>query len=131
MKQITLNIIYDLYHDPFVIKPVFWYRNIKTIIMTINIQFVNLDYSDSLAEFTTKKLNKLLEKYEWLISADVFFKEEGTNPDKGKICNIKLGVPGPDVFATSDEKNFEMAVKETISDLQIQLKKKKHTFKTY
>lgn len=131
MKQITLNIIYDLYHDPFVFKPVFWFRNIKTIIMTINIQFVNLDYSDSLAEFTTKKLNKLLEKYEWLISADVFFKEEGTNPDKGKICNIKLGVPGPDVFATSDEKNFEMAVKETISDLQIQLKKKKQTFKTY
>lgn len=131
MKLIILTIIYDLCHGRFVIKLVFWYRNIKTIIMTINIQFVNLDYSDSLAEFTTKKLNKLVEKYDWLISADVFFKEEGTNPDKGKICNIKLGVPGPDVFATSDEKNFEMAVKESISDLQIQLKKKKQAFKAY
>lgn len=99
--------------------------------MTINIQFVNLDYSDSLAEHTRIRLNKLAEKYEWLINADVFFKEEGTNPEKGKICNIKLSMPGPQLFATSDEKNYEMAVKETISDLEIQLKKRKETFKTY
>lgn len=96
--------------------------------MTVNIQFVNLDHSDSLAEFTKEKLNKMAEKYDWLINADVFFKEEGTNPEKGKICNIKLSLPGPQIFATSDEKNFEMSVKETVSDLEIQLKKRKQTF---
>ncbi|MCK0114689.1 HPF/RaiA family ribosome-associated protein [Gelidibacter sp. F63206] len=96
--------------------------------MTINIQFVNLDHSDSLAEHTTERLKKMAEKYDWLINADVFFKEEGTNPEKGKICNIKLSLPGNHIFATSDEKNFEMAVKETISDLVIQLKKRKQTF---
>ena len=99
--------------------------------MTINIQFVNLDHSDSLAEHTTKRLNKMAEKYDWLINADVFFKEEGTNPEKGKICNIKLSLPGPQIFATSDEKNFEMAVKETINDLEIQLKKRKQVFMTH
>ncbi len=99
--------------------------------MTINIQFINLDHSDSIAEFTTERLKKLAEKYEWLISADVFFKEEGTNPEKGKICNIKLSLPGPQIFATSDEKNYEMSVKETISDLEIQLKKRKQTFMTH
>src|SRR5690606_560892 len=96
--------------------------------MTINIQFVNLDYSVSLAEHTTKKLNKMAEKYDWLINADVFFKEEGTNPEKGKICNIKLSIPGPQILATSDEKNFEIAVKETNNDVVIQLKKRKQTF---
>lgn len=99
--------------------------------MTINIQFINLDHSDSLAEFTKERLNKMAEKYDWLISADVFFKEEGTNPEKGKICNIKLSLPGPQIFATSDEKNYEMSVKETISDLEIQLKKRKQTFMTH
>ncbi|MBA6154708.1 ribosome hibernation-promoting factor, HPF/YfiA family [Gelidibacter maritimus] len=99
--------------------------------MTINIQFVNLDFSDSLAEHTTKRLNKMAEKYDWLINADVFFKEEGTNPEKGKICNIKLSLPGPQIFATSDEKNFEMSVKETINDLEIQLKKRKQAFMTH
>ncbi|WP_299390521.1 ribosome-associated translation inhibitor RaiA [uncultured Gelidibacter sp.] len=99
--------------------------------MTINIQFVNLDYSDSLAEHTTERLKKMAEKYDWLISADVFFKEEGNEPEKGKICNIKLSAPGPQIFATSEEKNYEMAVKETINDLEIQLKKRKQTFKTF
>ena len=99
--------------------------------MTINIQFVNLDYSDSLAAHTTEKLNKMAEKYDWLINADVFFKEEGNEPEKGKICNIKLSAPGPQIFAMSDEKNYEMAVKETISDLEIQLKKRKQTYKTH
>jgi ribosomal subunit interface protein len=99
--------------------------------MTINIQFVNLDHSNSLAEHTTERLNKMAEKYDWLINADVFFKEEGNEPEKGKICNIKLSLPGPQIFATSDEKNYEMAVKETIKDLEIQLKKRKETYKTY
>ena len=99
--------------------------------MTVNIQFINLDHSDSLAAFTKEKLNKLAEKYDWLISADVFFKEEGTNPEKGKICNIKLNIPGTQIFATSDEKNYELSVKETIRDLEIQLKKKKQTFMSH
>lgn len=98
--------------------------------MTINIQFVNLDYSDSLAEHTTEKLKKLADKYEWVISADVFFKEEAHAPGKDKICNIKLNLAGSQIFATSDEKNYEMAVKETISDLEVQLKKHKDLFKT-
>ena len=58
--------------------------------MTINIQFVNLDHSPTLAAHTEEKLKKLAEKYEWLINADVFFKEEGNEPEKGKICNIQL-----------------------------------------
>lgn len=99
--------------------------------MTINFQFVNLDYSDSLAAHTTERLKKLADKYEWLISADVFFKEEANAPEKNKICNIKLSLPGPQIFATSQEKNYEMAVKETINDLEIQLKKRKETYKTH
>lgn len=99
--------------------------------MTINIQFVNLDYSDAIAEHATTKLKKLADKYEWLINADVFFKEEANVPEKSKICNIKLSLPGPQIFATSQEKNYEAALKETINDLDIQLKKRKQTFKTY
>lgn len=99
--------------------------------MTINIQFVNLDHSDSLAKHTTERLNKLAERYDWLIGADVFFKEETNDPEKDKICNIKLSLPGPHVFATSNEKNYEMAVKETISDLEVQLKKRKEINKMH
>lgn len=99
--------------------------------MNIIIQYVNMDSSESLSNYTKEKLQKLAKRYDWLISCDVFFKQDKNLKEKGKICNMELSLPGPKIFATSTEKNFEAAVKETISDLDIQLKKRKNTFSTH
>ncbi len=99
--------------------------------MNIIIQYVNMDSSESLSKYTTEKLEKLAKKYDWLISCDVFFKQDNNQKEQGKICNMELSLPGPRIFATSTEKNFEAAVKETINDLDIQLKKRKHTFSAH
>ncbi len=92
--------------------------------MTIDFQFVKIPASDALKEYTTKKLKKLAAKYNWVIHTEVFFKIENDALGE-KICEMELSLPGPKIFASSKEKNFEMAVKETISDLQKQLKKRK------
>lgn len=44
---------------------------------------------------------------------------------------MELSLPGPRIFATSNERNFEVGVRETISDLERQLKKRKEVYKTY
>jgi len=92
--------------------------------MTISIQFVKMPVSDALSQYTTEKLQKIAKRYSWLINADVYFKLEGDHTGK-KICDIELSLPGPKIFASSKEDNFEMAVKETIADLDKQLKKRK------
>ncbi|SDH28193.1 ribosome hibernation-promoting factor, HPF/YfiA family [Winogradskyella thalassocola] len=99
--------------------------------MTVNFQYVNIDVSDSLSELTEEKLEKLANKFEFLISAQVYFKHDEKDHDAGKICNIELSLPGPRIFATSNEKNYEMAMNETISDLTRQLKKRKEVYKTH
>ena len=99
--------------------------------MTVSIRYVNMDSSESLSAYTKDKLAKLAKKYEWLINCDVSFKIENKDNLLGHICNMELSLPGPRIFATSNEKNYEMAVKETINDLEIQLKKRKHTFNTH
>ena len=99
--------------------------------MTVNFQYVDIDASEWLSEHATEKLNNLANKYEFLISADVFFKEDKNEPVDSKICNIKLSLPGPQIFASSNQKNYEMAVKKTISDLEVQLKKRKEIYKTH
>ena len=81
--------------------------------------------------YVTKKLKKLNKKYEWLIKAEVHFEVEHKEKEKGKICKIELSAPGPRLFASSNEDNYEDAVKNTIKDLEIQLKKRKEVFKTY
>ncbi len=96
--------------------------------MTINIQYVKMSTSEAMSSYITKKLKKLEDHYSWLIRADVFLKLENDSSEKGNICDIELSLPGAKVFATSNEKNYETAVKNTISDLDVQLKKRKANF---
>ena len=99
--------------------------------MTVNIQYVGVDVSETLSAFTNEKLEKLFNRYEFLISASVHFKKDEKDHIEGKICNIELSLPGPRIFATSNERNFEVSVRETISDLDRQLKKRKKVYKTH
>ena len=99
--------------------------------MTINIQYVQMPTSESMSAIVTSKLEKLANKYDWIIKADVFFKFENDPSGRGKICEIQLSVPGPRIFAKSDQDNFEKAAATTIKELENQLKKRKETFRKY
>lgn len=103
----------------------------KNLDMKINIQFVNMQTSESLETYTTKKLKILNKKYDMLINAEVFFKKDNDPKGNGRICEIELSLFGPRLYASSNEKNYEMAVKNTISDLEKQLKKRKGILKPY
>ena len=96
--------------------------------MTINIQYVHMLTSEAMNTYVTEKLQRLGKKYDWIIKAEVHFEVEHKGKTKGKICKIELSVPGPRIFATSDEDNYENAVKKTIKDLEVQLKKRKQVF---
>ena len=93
--------------------------------MTISIQYVKMQNSETMNEYTIAKLQKLSEKYDWVIKANVHFKTAQDHDGRNKVCEIELSAPGPRIFASSTENNFESAVKETISDLNTQLKKRK------
>ncbi|MEP3836793.1 MAG: HPF/RaiA family ribosome-associated protein [Algibacter sp.] len=99
--------------------------------MTVNFQYVGVDVSETLSAFTKEKLEKLFNRYEFLINASVHFKQDDKDHNNGKICNIELSLPGPRIFATSNERNYEVSVRETISDLERQLKKRKEVYKTH
>ncbi|WP_299148562.1 ribosome-associated translation inhibitor RaiA [uncultured Dokdonia sp.] len=96
--------------------------------MDVQIAYVKIDSSEALTTYIEDKLVKLFKRYDWLIKANVFIKKETGQTHHNAICEIELSVPGPTIFAQSQEKNFEMAVKETISDLDVQLKKRKAQF---
>ncbi|MBD0776749.1 ribosome-associated translation inhibitor RaiA [Maribacter sp. ANRC-HE7] len=93
--------------------------------MTINIQYVQMPTSEAMNELITIKLNRLAAKFEWVIRAEVYFKQENDPTGKGKICEMELSAPGPRIFARSDEDDFEKAAANTIKDLEKQLNKRK------
>ena len=53
--------------------------------MTINIQYVQIATSEAMNEYVTNKLKKLSKKYEWIIKADVYFKNEINSKTNGQI----------------------------------------------
>ncbi len=93
--------------------------------MKQHIQFVQTKVNPSVRELVMEGLSEMGDKYDWVIRADVFFKEEKGTYGKGKICEIRLSAPGPRLFAASNENSFEAAVAETLQDLNRQLKKRK------
>ncbi|TDQ31356.1 ribosome hibernation-promoting factor, HPF/YfiA family [Zeaxanthinibacter enoshimensis] len=100
--------------------------------MNINFEYDGVSASSRLEDMAAKKLDKLVDKYDFIVRADVFFKKEkSSNPEEGKICNIRLSVPGPRLFAEASNDTFEESIAESTDELERQLKKKKEKMKSH
>jgi putative sigma-54 modulation protein len=93
--------------------------------MNINIQSVHFDADRKLLEFTNKKIEKLEKFYDRIVSAQVTFRLEKSESDENKIAEIRLEIPGNDVFAKRQCKTFEEAVDQVVDALKVQLTKHK------
>lgn len=98
--------------------------------MNINFEYDEVKASDRLEELARKKLERLEDKYDFIVRADVFFKTENTTePDTGKICNMRLSLPGPRLFAEATHGSYEASIAEAVDDLERQLRKRKEKMK--
>lgn len=101
-------------------------------LMDINFEYDDVQASPRLEELATAKINNLVDKYDFIIRADVFFKTENTSSDEtGMICNIRISAPGPRLFAEASHDSFEASIKESVNDLDRQLKKRKEKMKSH
>ncbi len=94
--------------------------------MNINFEYDGVKASNRLEILAAKKIEKLFDKYDWIVRADVFFKTENTSEAAtGMICNIRLSAPGPRLFAEASFASFEAAIAKSVDDLERQLQKRK------
>jgi len=100
--------------------------------MQIIYEYHDVAQSDRLEQIAKEKLENLENKFDMVIRADVFFKEENTTSDEtGKICNIRLSLPGPRLFAEASREDFVSSIAESVNDLERQLRKRKEKMKEY
>ncbi|MFV8282194.1 HPF/RaiA family ribosome-associated protein [Christiangramia marina] len=88
-------------------------------------EFVNIDKSENLEAFTEKKLEKLENKYDWIVRANIYFKHDENQKPNGYITEVRLSAPGPEIFAQSNENSYEASIAETVRDLDRQCEKRK------
>jgi len=93
--------------------------------MKVTTHSIHFDADQKLIEFIDKKVNKLQSLYEQISSSEVFLKADKASITENKHVEIKLAVPGKDLFAKKNAASFEQAVDMAIDALKSQIEKKK------
>jgi putative sigma-54 modulation protein len=93
--------------------------------MKITVQSIHFNADQKLLEFIQKKVDKLDQFFDQIISGEVYLKLENVDDEANKISEIKLIVPGVTMFAKEQCKTFEEATDLAIESLRKQITKHK------
>ena len=93
--------------------------------MDIKIHSVRFDADIKLIDFINNKVSKLIQFNDDIIAAEVFLRLENSQDMENKITEIKLDIPGNNLFAKKQSKTFEEATDLAVDALRKQVKKKK------
>ena len=91
--------------------------------MKLQIHSIRFDADDKLIDLIKKKLIKLETFYDRIIDGEVFLKIENDESRINKIIEIKLNIPGDQLFAKERARSFEMGADEATEALRRQIKK--------
>ena len=97
--------------------------------MQVKIHSVQFKADVKLENFIEDKLGKLNNYYDHILGSEVFLKLENTNGPENKITEIRLSIPGNDLFAKKQSKTFEEATDQAIEALRRQIQKHKDKVK--
>lgn len=93
--------------------------------MDIKIHSIHFDADKKLIDFINGKVKKLIQFYDNIIGVEVFLRLEKDQNDENKIAEIRLDIPGSDIFAKKKTKSFEESVDNSIDAIKRQITKHK------
>lgn len=93
--------------------------------MKLQMNTVHFSADQKLLDFVQKKIDKLETFYDRFIDGEVFFKVDKAETNNNKIIEIKLNIPGKELFAKEQADSFEVATDEAVEALRRQVKKHK------
>lgn len=94
---------------------------------------VHFTADQSLLDFIQRKLDKLDTFHDRIISGEVYLKLDGadTNKVKQKILEVRLNIPGKELFVSQKETTFESAtdrIVDVLKDKLVRSKEKRSDF---
>jgi len=98
--------------------------------MQVQVHAVHFDADSKLINFIEDKVNKLEQFHDQIIGTEVFLRLDKSNVNENKVAEIKLAVPGKDLFAKKQCKSFEEATDVAVEALRKQIRKHKTKLKT-
>lgn len=93
--------------------------------MQVQVHSIHFDADHKLIDFIQEKVNKLSTFHDHIIAAEVYLRVDKPATHENKITEIKLLVPGKDLFSKRQCKSFEEATDEAVEALRRQILKQK------
>ncbi|MDP4266512.1 MAG: HPF/RaiA family ribosome-associated protein [Bacteroidota bacterium] len=97
--------------------------------MNITISSIHFDADSKLELFIKERISKLIKKYDGILGSEVILKLENTTTTENKVAEIKLLIPGNDLFVKKQAKTFEESTDLALEALSKQLIKRKEKIK--
>jgi putative sigma-54 modulation protein len=96
--------------------------------MKLKVQSIHFDADTKLVDFIQKKVDKLETFFDRMVDGEVFLRLNNEGIDN-KTVEIKLNLPGEQLFATEKARTFEAATDQATDALRNQLNKFKTRIK--
>ena len=93
--------------------------------MDIKIHSVHFAADKKLIDFVEDKINKLQLFYDAIVSAEVFLRLENNSEGENKVSELKILIPGKELFAKKQARTFEEATDLVTEALRKQIIKQK------
>jgi len=93
--------------------------------MNVKINSLKFSATSKLEAFVENKVRKLGQYYDDIIGAEVFLKLENTQDLANKIAEIKVDIPGNELFVKKQSKSFEQSTDDAVDALKRQISKAK------
>lgn len=93
--------------------------------MKLQMHSIHFDADQKLVDFIQKRADKLETFYDRIIDGEVFLRLDHSESKDNKIIEIKINIPGQQLFAKEKSKSFEAATDVAVEALRRQLKKHK------
>lgn len=93
--------------------------------MKITVQSIRFDADKKLLDFIQKKVNKLDQFCDKIISGEVYLRLENVEDEANKVVEIKCIIPGNQLFVKEKCKSFEEATDAAIESLRKQIERYK------
>jgi putative sigma-54 modulation protein len=97
--------------------------------MEIQIQSIHFTADSKLIGFIEEKIGKLSHFYDGIISSEIFLRLDNSDNSTNKVAEIKINVPGNDLYVKRQCKTFEEAIDTGILAISKQVKKYKEKVK--
>ncbi|HYK75681.1 MAG TPA: ribosome-associated translation inhibitor RaiA [Daejeonella sp.] len=98
--------------------------------MKIRVQSIHFTADSKLLDFIQRKADKLDQFFDQILSAEVYLRLENTEDEENKITEIKLLIPGTELFAKEQCKTFEEATDLAVESLRRQIGKHKEKIRS-